>query len=203
MSAEGQVLGLAATFQSVALVLDLARDGRCDESGLATCVGSVMRIDADSPADIYGGAAALGAGLHSLAETLDSKHRDPVLTRIVVTVLQLERKLARRAPMLAELREGIEATQRSAGALGVTHDAVVERLGDLYSRTLSTLRPRVLVQGHGLYLSQGRIVARIRALLLAAVRGAVLWRQMGGTQWRLLLHRRRVAELARTLAKAL
>jgi high frequency lysogenization protein len=35
--------------------------------------------------------------------------------------------------------------------------------------------------------------------LLAAVRSAVLWRQVGGRQWQLLLHRRQCSMLARGL----
>ena len=41
--------------------------------------------------------------------------------------------------------------------------------------------------------------AQIRSLLLAAVRAAVLWRQMGGSQLRLLMRRREYAMLARGL----
>jgi high frequency lysogenization protein len=39
-------------------------------------------------------------------------------------------------------------------------------------------------------------------LLLAAVRGAVLWRQLGGSQLRLLFRRRQYAMLARGLLAA-
>mgnify|MGYP003589576645 CR=1 FL=1 len=42
-------------------------------------------------------------------------------------------------------------------------------------------------------------MARIRAALLAAVRAAVLWRQMGGSHLRLFFGRRRLAARARAL----
>jgi high frequency lysogenization protein len=48
-------------------------------------------------------------------------------------------------------------------------------------------------------LNQPALVERIRAALLAAVRAAVLWRQIGGTQWRLLLQRKQILMLARGL----
>ena len=60
----------------------------------------------------------------------------------------------------------------------------------LYADTLSHLRPRVMVQGNPHYLGQAAVVAEVRAVLLAAVRSAVLWRQMGGSLWDLALRRR-------------
>jgi len=114
-------------------------------------------------------------------------------------VLHLERKLARRPEMLAGLRRGIEAAARDLGRGELAADGLAERLGGLYGETLSTLKPRVIVQGNGVHLSQPQVVARIRAALLAAVRGAVLWRQMGGNHLRLFFGRRRLAARAREL----
>ena len=37
------------------------------------------------------------------------------------------------------------------------------------------------------------VVAEIRALLLAALRSAVLWRQMGGSYWDFMFRRRAMA----------
>ncbi len=51
-----------------------------------------------------------------------------------------------------------------------------------------------MVQGNPHYLGQAGVVAEIRALLLAAVRSAVLWRQMGGSLWDFLLAKRRMRE---------
>jgi high frequency lysogenization protein len=76
---------------------------------------------------------------------------------------------------------------------------VAARLAELYVSTLSTLKPRVLVNGSPLILQQQPVVERIRAALLAAVRAAVLWRQLGGRQWQLVLKRRQYAMLTRGL----
>ena len=47
-----------------------------------------------------------------------------------------------------------------------------------------------MVQGNPHYLAQPGVVAEIRAILLAAVRSAVLWRQLGGSYWDFLLARK-------------
>ena len=199
MTVQAQVFGLAGVFQAVHLVLGLARDGRLDAEPAQASVASVLRLDADDAAAVYGGAAGVRLGLDLLIEELDGIRREPAFARIVATVLHLERKLARRTALRERLVAGITAAQRSADALGVAHETVYERLAELYAETLSTLRPRIIVQGNGLYLSQPRMVAQIRALLLAAVRGAVLWRQSGGTAWKLLFGRARLVEAARAL----
>ena len=46
-----------------------------------------------------------------------------------------------------------------------------------------------MVQGNPHYLGQPGVVSEIRALLLAAVRSAMLWRQLGGNQWQFLFAR--------------
>ena len=67
-------------------------------------------------------------------------------------------------------------------------------LGSLYADTISHLKPRVMVQGNPHYLGQAGVVAEIRALLLAAVRSAVLWRQLGGSYWDFLFGRKAMIE---------
>ena len=43
----------------------------------------------------------------------------------------------------------------------------------------------------------------IRALLLAGIRSAFLWRQLGGRRWKLLFRRRRLLALSRELSRNL
>jgi high frequency lysogenization protein len=76
---------------------------------------------------------------------------------------------------------------------------VLARLGELYSEQISPLGPRVLVQGNPVYLAQPSVVGEIRATLLAALRAAVLWRQVGGSYWDFLWSRRAMVETARGL----
>ena len=199
MSDQGQVLGLAGLWQAVNAVLELAHTGRCEERSLETAVASILRIDADTPADVFGGVAEVGPGLALFADHLDGKKRDHHLSRIVATILHLERRVSRQPELRGSLQAGIESAQRSAASLGSTHDSVIARLDDLYTATVSNLRPRVMVQGNALYLTQPRIVSRIRTLLLAAIRAAVLWRQSGGTRLGILLRRRRLIAAARSL----
>jgi high frequency lysogenization protein len=56
----------------------------------------------------------------------------------------------------------------------LTGDEVVACLAETYSETVSTLSPRIMVTGEPNLLNRPEIANRIRALLLAGVRAAVL-----------------------------
>ena len=92
-----------------------------------------------------------------------------------------------------KVQTGIIALSAPAERLGSTHPDVIAGLGSLYADTVSTLRPRVMVQGNPHYLGQAGVVAEVRALLLAALRSAVLWRQNGGSLWDFAFKRRDMA----------
>lgn len=196
---ESRVIAMAGVLQACRLVREIATQGRADAVAVQTSLASVFRFDADSAAEVFGGLSGLHLGLETLLDQFENERRDLTLTQLVLGVLRLERKLVRRPAMLRQLRDGIEAIQRQVDHLGVTHASVQSRLAELYVATLSQLRPRVVVHGNPLQLADAQKVEQIRALLLAGVRAAVLWRQVGGSQLRLLVRRREYAMLARGL----
>lgn len=196
---EERVLALAGLFQATALAQQLASDGRCDETAMEASVASVFRIDAPSVVGVYGNVANVRLGLRTLIAQLDEGDRDMAVTRMAVTVMRLERGLARRRDLLDKLQKDIVATKRQVEHFGQDSLQVAARLASVYTATLSTLKPRVLVSGNPQLLQQPAVVSRVRTSLLAAVRSAVLWRQVGGRQWQLLLNRRQCNMLARGL----
>jgi high frequency lysogenization protein len=188
-SLDDRMLALAGLVQALAQVRRIADTGQAEAAILATALDSVFRIDADSPAAVYGGEPALRPGLLLMRDYFRNETRDELLPRLALAVLQLERRFAR-DPMAQQVHDGILALAPSAQRLGSVHPEVLATLGSLYSDTISHLRPRVMVQGNPHYLGQAGVVAEIRAVLLAALRSAVLWRQLGGSLWDFLLRRR-------------
>ena len=196
---ESRVIALAGVLQACRLVHEVATTGRTSEAATEASLASVFRIDADSAAAVFGGIGGVRTGLEALLAQFEGGQRDVALTRLVLGVLRLERRLARSPRVKAELGDGIGAIQRQVEHFGVAHATVQGRLSDLYVATLSRLQPRVVVHGNPVHLANPQLVAQVRALLLAGVRAAVLWRQVGGSQLRLLLRRREYAMLARGL----
>jgi high frequency lysogenization protein len=195
---EARVIALAGVFQGCRLVLDLATSGKADAQSREASLASIFRIDADSAADVFGGISGVRLGLDELIAQLDGE-RDAGLTRLVLSVVRLARRLDRIASMRDALRAGIASIARQVEHTGVAHASVQARLAELYCETLSHVRPRVMVHGNPVHLGNPRDVEQIRAMLLAAVRAAVLWHQVGGGQFRLLVRRREYAMLARGL----
>ncbi|MBB5208492.1 high frequency lysogenization protein HflD [Chiayiivirga flava] len=193
-----RALALAGVMQGLKLAQSFAQTGTADGDTLQASLATLFRIDADSTEAVYGDAQLMVPGLHALiAQLQGGPARDASCSRMAVTLLHVERKLVGRADLLKTLRDGVGDIERQREHFGIGHPTVVQRLGDLYAQTVSTLSPRVLVQGNPVQLAQPMVVAQIRAALLAAMRSAVLWRQLGGSYWDLLLRRRAILHAAR------
>lgn len=191
MMMESRVLALAGMLQALRQVRQIAETGQSDAAVVATAIDSIFRLDAESPQAVYGGQSALRPGLLLLRDYFDGESKDELLPRLALAVIQLERRFVRDPAMTKRVRDGVLALASSAAhRVGSQHPEVLASLGALYADTISQLRPRVLVQGNPHYLGQGGVVAEIRALLLAALRSAVLWRQLDGSLWDFLLRRR-------------
>ena len=196
-----RVLALAGVFQASALVHSIATTGVADRQAFETSIASLYALDADSVIDVYGGSVSdLRLGLETLGRELSGRISNPQIIRYAFTLLHIERRLSRNRMMVATLREGVAAASRQAAQLGRVHENVISRFEELYVNTVSTLKPRVVVHGKPLFLQQPHYVAEIRALLLAGVRSAVLWSQLGGRRWHLLFTRKAVAGEAQRLA---
>jgi len=195
---EDKVIALAGLMQALALVRAVALKGSCDAAAMRESLASVLRIDADHATDVFGGIGNLRLGFQTLVEQLDQP-REPSLTRMAVSVLRLERRLSARPDMLERLRAQIESIAQMAPQDDNSMVDLPARFAQLYVETLSQLKPRVMVEGNQAFLQQAGRQNQIRALLLAAIRAAVLWRQLGGSQLRLLLRRKQYAMMARGL----
>ncbi|MGH8112885.1 MAG: high frequency lysogenization protein HflD [Rhodanobacteraceae bacterium] len=194
---ETRVLALAGMFQALSLVRDLARQGECDGDAMTSSLASVFKLESDSAADVFGGNQGVRLGLRVLVQQVEGDDRDPPLFHMLVSVMKLERSLARHPNANVRLGEALASMQRQLQHFPVTHATILARLADLYRSNLSGLKPRITVVGNPLYLQQPAHAQRVRALLLAAVRAAVLWHQLGGRRRHLLLRPRREVMIAR------
>ncbi len=187
---DDRTLALAGLVQALKLVRRIADTGQADASILATSLDSVFRIDAASPEEVYGGARNVRPGLLLLRDYLANQGDDPQLPKLALSVTQLERRFVANDAVAERVHEGILELKPKADQLGSSHPEVLAALGSLYADTVSHLRPKVMVQGNPHYLGQAGVVAEIRAILLAALRSAVLWRQLGGSAWDIFLRKR-------------
>lgn len=200
-----RALAMAGVFQAAYLVQQVARRGKVAESAVAASINSLFQLEPDNAAAVFGGIDGVATGLRVFSEQLDGKHarRDPELLRYVIGLLHLERQLARHDDLLQQIRQGIEGLAGDAQQPDhITQQSVIAALARLYQDTVSTLTPRLMVHGEPTVLADADTANLIRALLLAAIRAAVLWRQCGGRRWRLLLQRGELLGAAQRLRSA-
>ncbi|HEC18565.1 MAG TPA: lysogenization regulator HflD [Gammaproteobacteria bacterium] len=199
-----RTLALAGIYQATFLVQEIANTGQASEADMSTCIHSIFQVDVDKAEDAFGGVEKLRTGLRVLLEQLgggagDTPGKNLYLTKYVAGVMVLEKRLKQDATMLSRVADGIDTARAQVEHFSLLHDNVIASLAETYAQTLSTIKPRILVQGEHLHLSNPNNANRIRALLLAAIRAAVLWRQCGGTRWQLLFQRRAIISEAQRL----
>lgn len=193
-----RVIALAGVLQAAALVRDTARRGHATTEDVDTCLESLLKIDAPSSSAIYGGPQRLRTGLRLLEQQL-SNPRDMELTRYAIALLGLERQLVRHPDSLQAIAAGLEDIIQNLTHFPVNHSNTVARFADLYLKNISTLSPRIMVNGEQIHLNNSENANRIRALLLAGIRAAILWRQSGGGRLTVLLRRNILLREVRTL----
>jgi high frequency lysogenization protein len=197
-----RALALAGLFQAVALVERVAREAEPPAALLEATLAPLFRFDASDVPAVYGGNSNLALGIEVLQRTLDGPRaqQEELALRYALSLLQFERRYSDDPAMQRELRRQLQLIQLQGGVAGLSGPATVEGLADAWSATIGTLRPRVLVGGDPKRLRDKRVVSLVRALLLAGFRSAVLWRQVGGSRWSLLLRRGALLRAAREAA---
>ena len=195
-----RVIALAALLQAVEQVQLMANQGQAQTDSLATCINSLFIFDADDSEQIYGNRHQLKPGLKRLYNQLQGESsRDNAITRIALNVLHLERQFAKNLSVMSTVHEQLAVIGLESKQLSATHPNILSKIGALYAEKVSPLGAKIMVQGNPVYLAQQQVVSEVRAALLAALRAAVLWRQVGGNYWDFFLSRGKMAKIAQEL----
>ncbi|MDX1390830.1 MAG: high frequency lysogenization protein HflD [Rheinheimera sp.] len=200
-SVSTQIIALAGLCQALKLVQKVARSNDADGNALALILSSVAAIDADEPLQIYGGDAAnLHTGLQLIIDQLgDKPQKDVELTRYIVGALALERRLNKTPANMKKLGDKLQHLQRQLQHFAITDDNMLANLADIYSECISSLGGRIQIYGQPELLKQSAVQHKVRALLLAAIRAAVLWRQAGGSRLNFIFKRRKLVAQAKQM----
>lgn len=204
-------IALAGVFQATGLVEQLAKTGYVPMDAYKCSIESLFELDPANTLAVYGNNVAhLHFGLTLLRDLLKEgglgqprRHSHADALRYSLGVLHLQKKLSGRKDMLGVIGSRLKQAATQAEHFSSTHDNVIANIGGLYTETISTFRYRIQVTGDYNYLQQQRIAHQVRALLLAAIRSATLWRQLGGNRWQLLVNRKKIAECVEQLLRSI
>ncbi len=200
---QNRAIALAAVFQCVDGVSQIANTGKVDDTLFNTCINSVLNENSDTAVELYGSLDNLKIGLTSMMYQLgsgqmtpDGKAKDMEATRYALGLLHLEKKLNNNPEMFQHLIKGIQDTQKKLEFFDVGHENITASLAEIYTNTVSKIGPKIMVKGEQSHLANPANASKIRALLLSGIRAALLWRQAGGNRWKLLIERGKLQKQA-------
>jgi high frequency lysogenization protein len=196
-----RIMALSGIFQATELVRQAANHGTWSGYSADTCLDSLLAIEADSVEDIFGGAGRLRLGAETLISVLQGDRRHMESLSYAVSIMQLETTFRKKTDMqaligaelvpIAEIDDGTEIHE--------IKDLQARKIAALYTQTISTLTPRIVVNGRPQHLQVERTINWIRTLLFAGLRSAVLWRQLGGGRFSMMFGRKKMLEQAQSL----
>ncbi|MCB1759507.1 MAG: high frequency lysogenization protein HflD [Gammaproteobacteria bacterium] len=195
-----KAIALAGVFQAADLAAQIAHRGMAESEAMEASIHSLFQIDAASVVAVYGGAAGVAHGLKTLSQQLAGiTGRKIETTRYVISLLHLERKLKSDRAMQSLIGGRIEENQPRLLHYPLLHANILAGLAAIYTDSISNLKPRIMVQGNPMHLQNQDNIDKIRALLLAGIRSAMLWRQCGGGRFSILFGRKRLLATTREL----
>ena len=171
-------LALAGVCQSVLLISQLAQKGEVDnQDAFQTTIHSLLITQPEDTLAVFGGDVQhLKVGLNTLIEQLTQLNdKQPEIKQ------ELGRRIARLPEQLAYHDNQFD-------------DEMFSIMANIYVDTISPLGKRIHIIGSAYHLQQQSVQDKIRACLLAGIRSAVLWRQVGGSKWQLLFHRKKLVQ---------
>lgn len=195
-------LALAGICQSARLVQQLAHEGQCDNDALSTVLGGLLQTNPPSTLAVFGGnEQSLKMGLETLQSVLNANRQGPAaeLTRYTLSLMVLERKLNANKSAMNTLGERISQLDRQLAHFDLESETMMSSLASIYTDVISPLGPRIQVIGSPAMLQSTLVQAKIRATLLAGIRSAVLWQQVGGSRLQLMFSRNRLFKQAQSI----
>jgi len=214
-----QTIALAGVFQAASLVDQIARRGLIPQHEFEASINSIFITSPQATEDVFGGVEELPfnlqLGLKQLRDlTSKQKSDNKDVTRYALSMLHLESRLRKHPQMLDSIASKLETVRQQSRfhlrdtdeetpdtgieprTTGFAHPSVVANVANLYQETISTFSFRIQVTGEPRHLQNKDNANKVRALLLAGIRAAILWRQVGGRRWHLLFFRSRVGRTA-------
>lgn len=192
---EERVLALAALVQAALLVENSAFGKDTPDAALSVLYQSLYTTNPKDFSEIVPDLDALSLGITFLRNVLQKQPNDAENRTLgyVLNVIQLEKKLRKRTDLIDTIIQTFsELEAQYTDAEDRLQPNAIAELAELYRDTLGELRPRIEVKGEPTRLQKAPTAAKIRSLLLTAIRFAMLWRQLGGRRWHLVFGQRQI-----------
>ena len=193
---KNETISLGAIYQACNEIKKIAWQGEINNNIIEPLINSVYQTTSEEIEDVFISIKRLNSGLDFLRRQLvgDAFSRDGEVSRYFEAIGILVKNMNKKDEVLDKLR-----TELTKQSLPINEDNLDQHalfLSELYLSTISTVEPRIIVNGDNKYLTDKKNAAMIRSLLLCAIRSYILWQQSGGSKFRLFIFKKKIAELA-------
>lgn len=197
-----QTIALAGVYQAAAFAHELAQSGAVSRRDcFAGSIESLFVVNPDSTMAVFNhDINRVSLGLRTLIKSFNKDKAYLNIIKYVLTLLNLQSKFMTNDAMVKQVQHGIQQAAH-LGSFEEHEKAMIEILAATYSKTISQLQPRVIIAGQPYHLKNNLVTEQIRAVLLAGIRSAVLWKQVGGSHLQLLFKRKAYLQEAEALLK--
>ena len=193
---KNETISLGAIYQACNEIKKIAWQGEINNNIIEPLINSVYQTTSEEIEDVFISIKRLNSGLDFLRRQLvgDAFSRDGEVSRYFEAIGILVKNMNKKDEILNKLRT--ELTKQSMPINEDNLDQHALFLSELYLSTVSTVEPRIIVNGDNKYLTDKKNAAMIRSLLLCAIRSYILWQQSGGSKFRIFIFKKKIAELA-------
>ena len=193
---KNETISLGAIYQACNEIKKIAWQGEINNNIIEPLINSVYQTTSEDIEDVFISTKRLNSGLDFLRRQLvgDAFSRDGEVSSYFEAIVILFKNMNKKDEVLNKLR--IELTKQSMPIKEDNLDQHALFLSELYLSTISTVEPRIIVNGDNKYLTDKKNAAMIRSLLLCAIRSFILWQQSGGSKFRIFIFKKKIAELA-------
>ena len=200
-----QVIALAGVVQATRIVDQVAKTGSYPAAFFEASLRSLFAFDAPTVDAVYGNIQGVKLGLRSVVDMLtDATNEDHVAMGTYVRgLLKLEGQFGKRPDLQEVVASRLGHVNFKAQHFSDDAVELAASISAIYQDTISHLPYRIKVQGNVQHLQQTQNADLVRTLLLAGLRSAHLWRQLGGRPHHFLFRGGKLAATASDLSRQL
>ena len=200
-----QVIALAGVVQAARMVDQVAKTGSYPAAFFEASLRSLFTFDAPTVDAVYGNIQGVKLGLRSVVDMLtDATNEDHVAMGAYVRgLLKLEDQFGKRPDLQEVVASRLGHVNFKAQHFSDDAVELAASISAIYQDTISHLPYRIKVKGNVQHLQQTKNADLVRTLLLAGLRSAHLWRQLGGRPRHFLFKGGKLAATASDLSRQL
>lgn len=202
---EEQIIALAGVAQAARMVDQVAKTGTYPSAYFEASLRSLFAFDVPTVEAVFGNIQGVKLGLKCIVDMLtDAANEDNVAMGVYLRGLfKLESQFRKRSDLQDVVATRLDHVNFKAQHFSDDAVELASSISSIYQDTISNLPYRIKVKGSVQHLQETKNADLVRTLLMAGLRSAHLWQQLGGRQRHFLFRNRQMVNIAENLSREL